>query len=94
MALPKSRVYLEESGNLSSGEYYLLKLLLESLGGFKILLIEEPEISLHPEWQAKIIGILRHSLIGEKQIFIVTQSPYAFSKPWRYKCEIVYTSER
>tara|TARA_B110000093_G_scaffold177497_1_gene214570 strand:- start:101 stop:1270 length:1170 start_codon:yes stop_codon:yes gene_type:complete len=73
-------LFKNESGNLSSGQYYLLKILIESLSESKILLIEEPEISLHPEWQEKIIDILRHPSIGDKQIFIVVQSPYIFNK--------------
>ena len=40
-----------------------------------VILIDEPEISLHPEWQRKIINV--YESIGENNQFIIaTHSPH------------------
>ena len=72
--------------NLSSGEKQLV-----FRGGFLlkdknvltgvIALIDEPEISLHPDWQKKIVGFYRNILSDMKgnqtsQIIIATHSPF------------------
>lgn len=64
------------SGILTFGVLYLL---LQS-GAFDenmILIFEEPETNLHPEWQIKIVDILK-TLMEEKnvQIFLTTHSPF------------------
>jgi ABC-type Mn2+/Zn2+ transport system ATPase subunit len=45
-----------------------------------ILLIDEPELSLHPDWQEKIVGFYSKILADENgmhpQIFIATHSPF------------------
>ncbi|MBU3171487.1 AAA family ATPase [Clostridium estertheticum] len=72
--------------NLSSGEKqivfrggFLLKDKKSSEGA--IILIDEPEISLHPDWQMKIVNYFRKLFINEiqeqtSQIFFVTHSPF------------------
>lgn len=67
--------------NLSSGQQqvvYRIGYLLENLniveGG--VILIDEPEISLHPQWQVGYIEFLK-LIFGENiQIIIATHSPY------------------
>lgn len=67
--------------NLSSGQQqvvYRIGYLLENLnildGG--IVLIDEPEISLHPQWQVRYVDFLK-IIFGENiQIVIATHSPY------------------
>ncbi len=71
---------------LSSGEKqiifrgaFLLKD-IESIKGSPIL-IDEPEISLHPKWQKKILGYYQNLFLNidgvqESQIFVSTHSPF------------------
>lgn len=64
------------SGILTFGVLYLL---LQS-GAFDenmILIFEEPETNLHPEWQVKIVEILKTLMEGKGvQIFLTTHSPF------------------
>lgn len=66
---------------LSSGEkqLFLRALSLKFLEvNNSIILIDEPEISLHPEWQSKIIKLYEN--IGENnQIIMATHSPHIVS---------------
>lgn len=85
-------VLFEEYGNevalnnLSSGEKQIV-----FRGGFLLkdknssegtpVLIDEPEISLHPEWQLKIMSFFKNLFTNEKgeqtsQLFVVTHSPF------------------
>ena len=45
-----------------------------------IVLIDEPELSLHPEWQARIIGFYKEILSNEErvhpQLIVATHSPF------------------
>lgn len=55
----------------------------ESIKG-NIILIDEPEISLHPTWQKKILNYYRNLFVDERgnqnsQIFIATHSQYVLS---------------
>ncbi len=49
-----------------------------------ILLLDEPEISLHIIWQQKLINTLRQ-LNPNCQLIIATHSPGIFGKGWGYK---------
>jgi len=86
----KHIVFTDTNGNdtgipdLSSGEKqiifrigYILKNLVNIKGG--IILIDEPEISLHPMWQTKFKETLLEVFDGlDVQIIIATHSPYIF----------------
>lgn len=86
----KNIVFVDKDGNdtsipdLSSGEKqiifrigYILKNLVNIKGG--IILIDEPEISLHPVWQTRFKKILLEVFDGlDVQIIIATHSPYIF----------------
>lgn len=72
--------------DLSSGEKQIVfrgSFLLSnqrSLSG-AIIIVDEPEISLHPNWQTKIIDYYKNIFINEKgeqtsQIFFATHSPF------------------
>ena len=86
-------------GNLSSGEKqivfrggFLLKN-KNSLSG-AIVLIDEPEISLHPEWQKKIMNYYKNiftNVNGEQtsQIFAVTHSPFIIHNENRYNDKVI-----
>jgi len=61
--------------SLSSGEKHLLQLYVETLlTGPSTILIDEPEISLHIDWQRTLIKNLR-ILNPEAQIIVATHSP-------------------
>lgn len=72
--------------NLSTGEKqiiyrigYILKNLSNINGG--IILIDEPEISLHPAWQVKLKDFLLEIFSSyDVQIIIATHSPYIFQR--------------
>ncbi|TVP13133.1 AAA family ATPase [Shewanella sp. MSW] len=71
-----------ELKKLSSGEKQLLILLIETLlqrSSPFIFLTDEPEISLHIEWQRKIIPAVRQ-LNPEAQVIAATHSPEVASK--------------
>jgi len=60
---------------LSSGEKQLILILLESFSaGGSSLLIDEPEISIHIDWQEKLISAMRE-LNPAVQIILATHSP-------------------
>lgn len=70
---------------LSTGEKQIVfraGFLLRDLAALQnsVVLIDEPELSLHPDWQARIVGFYKHLLTdGEgncPQIFIATHSPF------------------
>ena len=73
-------------GSLSSGEKQIVfrgAFLLQNQGSSKdcCILIDEPEISMHPIWQTKIFDYYRNLFIGESgnqtsQIFMATHSQY------------------
>ena len=79
--------------NLSSGEKQLLfrgGFLLKDKKAFEgsVVLIDEPEISLHPEWQKQILSFYREILTNTEgkqtsQLFIATHSPFIVHSPRR-----------
>jgi predicted ATP-dependent endonuclease of OLD family len=72
---------------LSAGEKQLLIILLTVLCHDEkpsILLLDEPEISLHVEWQYELIKIIKE-LNPNCQLIIVTHSTSIFSKGWMDK---------
>jgi len=72
---------------LSSGEKQMLIILLNVLiqeNQPSIILMDEPEISLHLAWQHKLIDIIQ-SLNDSSQLIIVTHAAGVFSKGWQDK---------
>ena len=71
-----------EINSLSSGELQIftrfapLSLLAKGAG---IIIIDEPEISLHPSWQINILPILEDLVPENFQIIIATHSPFVLS---------------
>ncbi|PAF22756.1 hypothetical protein CHH49_03995 [Terribacillus saccharophilus] len=92
-----------EKGNvqgLSSGEKQLFIILVSTLIEVpritlnkrvgkegKILLIDEPELSLHIDWQANLLMLLLENL-GEQQVFVATHSPEIVGDYHKY-CKVV-----
>lgn len=70
---------------LSTGEKQIVfraGFLLRDLAALKssVVLIDEPELSLHPDWQARIVGFYKHLLTDPDgncpQLIIATHSPF------------------
>ena len=77
-------------GKLSTGEKQLLLVLLKvflTRGKPAVILLDEPEISLHISWQRRIVDVIR-GLNPQSQIFITSHSPSIFSSGWGDK--VVY----
>ncbi len=61
--------------SLSSGEKHLLRILVSSLlVGESAMIVDEPEISMHVDWQKDLINSLR-ALNAEAQLIFATHSP-------------------
>jgi predicted ATPase len=62
-------------GLLSSGEKQVLRILVETLRAeSNTLLIDEPELSMHIDWQQDLVGIMRQ-LNPNAQLIMATHSP-------------------
>lgn len=69
---------------LSSGEKQMLVILLTVLvrnGSHCVLFMDEPEASLHIEWQQKLIGMIR-DLNPNLQLILSTHSPAVIMEGW------------
>jgi ABC-type lipoprotein export system ATPase subunit len=67
-------------GRLSSGEKHLVQILLEGLiVGGNCLMIDEPEISMHIDWQRELLGDL-YLLNPNAQVIVATHSPEIFGR--------------
>lgn len=61
--------------SLSSGEKQLMRLLLETLSaGDTPVLVDEPEISLHVDWQSQLLNAMTY-INPKAQLIIATHSP-------------------
>ena len=70
---------------LSSGEKQLLVILLTVLvqdGQPCVLFMDEPEVSLHIEWQQRLINLIRR-LNNNVQIILTTHSPAVIMDGWQ-----------
>lgn len=73
--------------SLSSGEKQMLIILLTVLSQQNqpaVLIMDEPEISLHIEWQQKLIATVRR-LNPNAQLFLTTHSPAIIMDGWMDK---------
>lgn len=86
----KNEIVFEQEGRqllpyrLSSGEKQILVILLTVLVQDKqpcVLLMDEPEVSLHIEWQQRIISIIRE-MNPNAQIILTTHSPAMIMGGW------------
>lgn len=67
------------SESLSAGEKQMLSFLIYcALAKDSVIFIDEPEISLHPDWQRKLIPALLE-LGNGNQYFIATHSPFIYA---------------
>lgn len=95
----KNRVIFRKKGflipleRLSAGEKQILLLLFTLFlmeDKPNVLLLDEPEISLHIEWQDKLIGLM-NELNPNCQIIMTTHSPNIFADGWEDK--LVFISD-
>jgi predicted ATPase len=86
----KNEIMFEQDGDvlcpyqLSSGEKQILVILLTVLvqdNDSGVLFMDEPEISLHVEWQEKLIRLIRE-LNPNVQIILTTHSPAVIMNGW------------
>ena len=92
----EQKIYLSQ---LSSGEKQIVfrgGYLLKDKNALKgaTVLIDEPEISLHPEWQKKIMDYYKRIFTDENgvqtsQIFAVTHSPFIIHNENRYNDKVI-----
>lgn len=69
---------------LSSGEKQMLVILLTTLvedDSAGVLFMDEPEVSLHIDWQERLIGLIRE-LNPNVQIILTTHSPAVIMNGW------------
>lgn len=88
--------------NLSSGEKQIIyrgSFILKDLNALKgaVVLIDEPEISMHPEWQKKIMDFYKRifqdsSNIQTSQIIAVTHSPFIIHNDLRKDDKVIVLS--
>jgi hypothetical protein len=78
--------------NLSSGEQHMLVLLSELLFGIEansLILIDEPEISLHVAWQQEFLrDLAKVSRIAAVDVLIATHSPQIINENWNLTVEL------
>jgi predicted ATP-binding protein involved in virulence len=77
---------------LSSGEQHLIvligKLVFNTTKG-SLVLIDEPEISFHPEWQEKFLNILEEiRKLNEFSVLLATHSPILIGDRWSCVIEL------
>jgi len=86
----KNEIYFEQMGEelapyqLSSGEKQMLIILLTVLvqdHHHFVLLMDEPEVSLHIEWQKRLISLVRE-LNPNAQVILTTHSPAVVMDGW------------
>lgn len=98
------QVFFEEFGrqisinDLSSGEKQIVfrgSFLLRNKESTKgaIVLIDEPEISLHPRWQLKILdfykNLFKETEVQTSQLFIATHSPFIIHNETRINDKVI-----
>lgn len=65
---------------LSAGEKQMLSFLCyNAFFSNALIIIDEPEISLHPDWQRKLISLLQSQNSGN-QFILTTHSPFIYAK--------------
>lgn len=90
------KIYIDE---LSSGEKQIVyrgSFMLKDINALNgaIVFIDEPEISMHPEWQKKIMDFYKQIFTDEtgrqtSQIFAVTHSPFVIHNDFRKNDKVI-----
>ncbi len=76
--------------NLSSGEKQILILLtyIKYNLNLNLFIIDEPELSLHPKWQAEFLGAVEKLMPKDAQLILATHSPEIVGENEEY-CEVL-----
>lgn len=93
---PEKKIDLSET---SSGEQQIISSIfgiLAVLESNSLLLIDEPEISLHPKWQLQFIGLLENALSGFEgcHVILSTHSPLIVQSAQSLGCQIIGMRQR
>jgi predicted ATPase len=80
--------------NVSSGEFHFLSLFSSILSNIKensLIIIDEPEISLHPNWQNKLLNILSPIFISfpKAQVIVASHSHLMVSSLRKSKSSLI-----
>lgn len=75
---------------MSSGERQLLTMLyaVNKMSGNSVVLIDEPELSLHIDWQEELLAKMMEQL-GDRQIIVCTHSPAIATDFEEYMKEVI-----
>ena len=80
LALGSNIKHIIESDKLSAGEKQMLSFLCyNTFSNRQIIFIDEPELSLHPDWQRILIPTLLEQE-NKNQFIIATHSPFIYTK--------------
>lgn len=98
----ESKTYLEKTIDLSeasSGEQQIISSvfgILAVIESNSLLLIDEPEISLHPKWQLQFIGLLENVLNGYDgcHVIVSTHSPLIVQSAQSQSHQIIRMPQR
>ena len=68
--------------SLASGEKQVMRILLETLvAGSSPVLVDEPEISLHVDWQSRLLEMMRY-INPRAQLIVASHSPEVVGSSW------------
>lgn len=89
--IPISRLSSGEKQIVYRGAFFLKDIKFDK---GKLVFIDEPEISLHPEWQKKILNYYQQLFTDDtgkqlSQIFVATHSPFIIHNPNRLNDKVV-----
>lgn len=78
---------LVDPSSLSSGEQHILvlffSLIFDAPAGPHLVLIDEPELSLHPKWQLRLVDdLVRIREISQTDFLLASHSPQIFQGHW------------
>jgi predicted ATPase len=73
--------HIHDIGDLSVGQILLISLIARVAANVEegsLVLIDEPEVGLHPTWQSEVVPLLRHAIPTNfgAQVFVATHSPH------------------
>jgi predicted ATP-binding protein involved in virulence len=99
----KTAIFIDNKGteltmdDLSTGEKQILSLVIQLFVAKvkdSIILIDEPEFSLHPSWQNKIVGVLqKYAKEYNCQVILATHSPHIIGSVKPEQLRLLYKDD-